>query len=322
VAAPLLEPESSAGWRSPSAPGAPSASLNEATVEGQALGPVGPGAVASDARRPKKREIAFWMAVAWLVVVGLSAALADVLPVADPLLPNVADNLATPGSEHVLGTDGLGRDTLARLVHGARVSAVVSLTAVGVGMLVGGTLGTVAGFVRGWFDTALMTVINIMLAFPALVLLLALLAYVGQGLAVISLVIGFLSIPIYTRVARANTLAIAQRDFVLAARAVGASRARVIWREVAPNVVMPVAAFALVAMGVVIVLEGTLSFLGLSVEPPTPTWGSMIAEGKRHLSEAPHVALIPSAVMFLTVLSLNYVGDTLRRRFDVRGANL
>jgi peptide/nickel transport system permease protein len=301
----------------------------ESHAEGEALGPLGPGAVPSGpaaaprgrGRRPR-HGTAFWLAVGWLVTVAVCAVFADLLPVKDPLRPDVANKLSTPSFEHTLGTDGLGRDTLSRAMHGARVSLVVSLTAVGIGMVVGGTLGMLAGFLRGWFDTVLMAVINVILAFPALVLLLVLLAYVGQSLTVIALVIGFLSVPVYTRVARANTLAVAQRGFVLAAHTMGASRARQLFREIAPNVLLPVAAFGLVAMGVIIVLEGALAFLGLSVEPPDPTWGGMIAEGKRHLSDAPHVALIPSIAMFLTVLSLNFVGDTLRRRFDVRGASL
>ena len=199
---------------------------------------------------------------------------------------------------------------------------MVSVTAVTVGEFVGGTLGMVAGFLRGWFEATVMAVVNVVLAFPGLVLLLVLLAYVGQSLSVISLTVGFLSIPVYTRVARANTMSIAQREFVLAADTMGASRIRVLFREIAPNVILPVLAFGLVAMGVVIVLEGSLAFLGLSVAPPAPTWGGMIAEGKRHLADAPQVALIPSAAMFLTVLSLNFVGDALRRRFDVREAKL
>lgn len=268
------------------------------------------------------KGIGFWLATAWLTIVVICAFFRDWLPVADALRPNVVDKLATPSAEYPLGTDGLGRDTLARLVHGARVSVVVSLSAVGVGMFVGGTLGMIAGYVRGWFESLLMAAVNVILAFPGLVLLLVLLAYVGQSLSVISLVIGFLSIPIYTRVARANTLAISQREFVLAAHTMGAGRIRILFREIAPNVIMPVLAFGLVAMGVVIVLEGALAFLGLSVEAPTPTWGGMIAEGKRHLSTAPHVALIPSATMLLTVLSLNFVGDVFRRRYDVREANL
>jgi peptide/nickel transport system permease protein len=295
----------------------------EIHAEGEALGSIGPGAVPSGPRRHRHGHgVLFWLAVGWLATVVVSALFAGLLPVQDPIVPDVMDKLATPSVEHPLGTDGLGRDALARLVHGARVSLVVSLTAVGVGMFVGGTLGMLAGFVRGWFETALMAVINVILAFPGLVLLLVLLAYVGQSLGMISLVIGFLSIPVYARVARANTLAVAQREFVVAAHTMGASRTRLLFREIAPNVVLPVAAFGLVAMGVIIVLEGALAFLGLSVEAPDPTWGGMIAEGKRHLNEAPHVALVPSAAMFLTVLSLNFVGDNLRRRFDVRGANL
>ena len=295
----------------------------EAHAEAGALGSMGPGAVPSGPRRRRNGHgLLFWLAVGWLVTVALCAVFATVIPVADPIKPHVADKLSMPTWTHVLGTDGLGRDTLSRLVHGARVSLVVSLTAVSVGIIVGGTLGMMAGFFRGWFEAALMAVVNVILAFPGLVLLLVLLAYVGQSLGVISLVIGFLSIPVYTRVARANTLAIAQREFVMAAHTMGASRARLLFREIAPNVVLPVAAFGLVAMGVVIVLEGALAFLGLSVEAPAATWGGMIAEGKRHLNDAPQVALIPSAAMFLTVLSLNFVGDALRRRFDVREANL
>jgi peptide/nickel transport system permease protein len=252
----------------------------------------------------------------------ISALFANILPVKDPLTPDVINKLALPGPDHWLGTDGLGRDTLARLVHGARVSVTISLSAVAIGMVVGGFIGIIAGFFRGKLETVLMTIINIILAYPALVMLLLLLAFVGRSLVVISLIIGFLSIPIYTRVARATTLAVAEREFVRASRTMGAKNSRVLAREILPNVVLPVAAFGLVAMGVVIVLEGTLAFLGLSVQQPAPTWGGMIFDGKRYLSEAPHVVLIPSIAMFLTVLSLNLVGDALRARFDVRGSNL
>jgi peptide/nickel transport system permease protein len=274
--------------------------------------------------KKKKRGygLVFWLATAWLVVVLICAVFADLLPVKDPLTPDVINKLALPGPEHWLGTDGLGRDTLARLVHGARVSVTISVTAVAIGMVVGGFIGIISGFFRGRTETVLMTIINIILAFPALVLLLVLLAFVGRSLVVISLIVGFLSIPIYTRVARATTLAVAEREFVRAARTMGAKNSRVLAREILPNVVLPVAAFGLVAMGVVIVLEGTLAFLGLSVQQPQPTWGGMIFDGKRYLNEAAHVVLIPSIAMFLTVLSLNLVGDALRTRFDVRGSNL
>jgi peptide/nickel transport system permease protein len=309
VTAPLLEPDEDR----PTEVG---------TVEDDGLDPLRAGWAPAAKRRRSKQGVLFWAAVAWLAVVAFSAVFATVLPIPDPNAQVIMERLAPPSLEHPLGTDGLGREALSRLVHGARVSLVVSLTAVGVGMFVGGTLGMIAGYTRGAFDTLLMAVVNVILAFPGLVLLLVLLAYMGQSLSVISLVIGFLSIPVYARVARANTLALAQREFVLAAHTMGASKPRILFREIAPNVILPVAAFGLVAMGVIIVLEGTLAFLGLSVEAPASTWGAMIAEGKRHLHSSPHVALIPSAAMFLTVLSLNFVGDTFRRRFDVRESNL
>ena len=197
----------------------------------------------------------------------------------------------------------------------------VSLSAVGIGMLVGGVLGTAVGYLRGLFETVVMAVVDVMLAFPSLVLLLAVLAYVGRSLTVISLLIGVLSIPVYTRVARANTLAVAQREFVLAAHTLGATRRRILFREIVPNVVLPVLAFGLVAMGVVIVLEGSLAVLGLSVPPPAD-----LGRHDRHQQDPPRRRpprrAHPSAAMFLTVLSLNFVGDTLRRRLDVKDAGL
>jgi peptide/nickel transport system permease protein len=264
----------------------------------------------------------FWLAAAWLLLVIFCAIFADFLPVRDPLDPVIANRLNPPLTTNWLGADGLGRDMLARLVHGARVSVVISLTAVSIGMVIGGTLGILAGFFRGHFERALMAVLDVILAFPWLVLLLALVAFIGQSLTAISVAIGLLWIPAYARVARANTLSVVQREYVLAARAMGASTLRILWREVLPNVILPVLAYGLVAMGLVIIVESALAFLGLSVEAPQPTWGGMISEGKRHLATAVHVALIPSITMFLTVLSLNYVGDRLRSRFEVRESNL
>jgi peptide/nickel transport system permease protein len=271
----------------------------------------------------RRRSVLVWLAAVWLAVVVLAALTAPWLPVPDPEEQDLGNRLARPLSEgHLLGTDGLGRDVLSRLAHGARVSLVIGLAAVSIGMLVGGTIGMVVGYVRGWVEAVTVWALDVVLAFPGLVLLLALVAYVGQSLLTITLVIGFLSVPTYARVARATTLVVAQREYVLAARALGATRRRILAGEILPNVVLPVAAFGLVALGVVIVLEGSLAFLGLSVEAPDPTWGSMIAEGRRHLDATTHLSLIPSMVMFLTVLAVNYVGDSLRTRFDVKGSSL
>jgi peptide/nickel transport system permease protein len=279
-------------------------------------------AVTARAARRGRHKFVFWLALSWLVLIAIFAAFAEWLPLADPEALSVESMLQLPSSEHLLGTDGTGRDILARIVHGTRVSVVVSVAAVTVGLVVGGTLGIIVGFFRGRLETLAMAGIDVILAFPGLVLLLALVAFVGQSLLTISLVIGFLSIPVYARVARATTLSVARREFVLAARAMGARPLRLLVSEVLPNVILPLLAYALVATGVIVVLEGSLAFLGLSIPPPAPTWGSMIAEGKRHLDASPHVTAIPAVVMFLTVLSLNLVGDRLRSRFDVREANV
>lgn len=287
--------------------------------------PIAPTLPVAAAAAPRgRRQVLFWLAAAWLGLVVFAAITASWLPLKDEIDSSVSTKLSTPFENgHVLGSDGLGRDILARIVHGSRVSIVISTAAVTIGLLIGGALGVAVGFFRGWFERVVMAANDVALAFPALVLLLGLLAYVGQSLLVITVTIGLLSVPRYTRVARANTLALAQREFVLAATAMGATRRRVMLREIVPNVVMPLLAFALLSLGVVIVLEGSLSFLGLSVPQPTPTWGSMIAEGRRYLQDAPHVAAIPSVVMFLTVLSVNLVGDHLRSRyFDVRESSL
>lgn len=264
----------------------------------------------------------FWMAVGWLAMIGICASFAQWLPVADPLEPVIPNRLNIPFTVNWLGADGLGRDMLARLVHGARVSVVIAMTAVTIGMIVGGTLGMVVGYFRGTLERVVMACVDVILGFPGLVLLLALVAFVGQSLMAIALVIGFLSIPAYTRVSRANTLAVAQREFVLAAKAMGARAPRILFREILPNVALPVLAYGLVAMGFIIVLEGALAFLGLSVEPPQPTWGGMISEGKRYLTSHAHVAIVPSLVMFLTVLALNFVGDQLRSHLDTRESSL
>jgi peptide/nickel transport system permease protein len=307
----------------PSAVGA--AELQAGALSG-AVGPLTTDPLTTDpvtGRRKRGRGVLYYICLGWLGLVVFAAITANVVPLPDPDAIDILDKAAPPFTAgHLLGTDGLGRDILSRLAHGAQVSLVISVAAVVVGIVIGGTLGMVVGYFRGRIETMVMAVIDVVLAFPGLVLLLALVAFVGQSLFAITVVIGFLSIPVYTRVARAATLAVSQREYVLAAGLMGGKTKRILFREIMPNVILPVAAYGLIALGVIIVLEGSLAFLGLSVEAPAATWGSMIAEGKRHLDDAVHIALIPSIVMFLTVLSLNLVGDALRGRFDVREANL
>lgn len=229
----------------------------------------------------------------------------------------------SPSVDHFLGTDSLSRDMFARVVHGGWTSLVVALTAAAFGVIVGGLIGSFVGYVRGKTETVIMAGIDVILAFPALILLLAMIAiYQVRSLTAISLVIGILSIPVYTRIARANTLAVSSREFVHAAQAMGTSRWRILFREIIPNVLPVLLAYAMVQAAFVIVIEGTLSFLGLSVQPPEPTWGNMIIENRADIRQRIAGVFWPSLWMTLTVLSLNQIGDWLQQKSSVRASAL
>ena len=225
---------------------------------------------------------------------------------------------AMPSSRHWLGTDDSGRDTLARLVSGSQVALLVGVVAIAIGMLIGGTIGMIAGYFRGATEGILMTIVDIALAYPALVLAIAIVAFRGQSLFNVCLAIAIVAIPAFARIARGATLTFAEREFVTAARVMGGRHRRIIFRELLPNVILPVMAFALLAVAVAIVAEGGLAFLGLSVQAPRASWGSMIKDGYTVINEAPFVVVVPSVVMFITVLSFNLVGDKFRELFDVK----
>jgi peptide/nickel transport system permease protein len=301
--------------------------VNDAIEEVELTSGGGPGAVVSAGPTPKKKRRFgpfFWLAVGWLVVLVFMAVLAPVLPFVDSPTKFFPDAFrTTPNSAHWFGGDAIGRDLFARTVYGGRVSLTVGVASIAIGLAVGGSLGLIAGYFRGAIDTVITSTANILLAFPPLILALALVSFMGQNLRNVILALAILSIPSLIRITRAATMTFSQREFVMASRTLGASHWRVITREVLPNVVPPMASFALLAIAVVIVAEGALSFLGLSVEAPTASWGGIINEGRDLLDEgAAHVSLIPCGVMFLTLLSLNYVGDKLRAAWDVREVRL
>ena len=259
----------------------------------------------------------FWAAIAWMSLVFASAALAGLLPFS-PTDMDMLERRAPPSALHWLGNDGLGRDELARLIYGARVSLTVGLCAPIIGITIGGALGMLAGYFRGRFETLVVGSMDVLLAFPPLILALAVTAYLGQSILNLTFILGVLGIPAFMRVARAATLTLARREFVIAAQALGATHARILLRELLPNVILPLFAFFLLGVAVTIVAEGALSFLGLGVPPPVSSWGSMIGEGRESLEMAPRLAFIPAVTMFLTVLSFNLVGDTLRALTDPR----
>ena len=255
----------------------------------------------------------------------LAAIGADLLAPFDPLRQSLLLRLRAPGTamtsgHYLLGTDDLGRDLLSRLVFGARVSLIVGFGAVFIGMAVGGTLGLISGFRGGRLDLALNAASFVILAFPAIVAVIAIVAFWGSNLWKITIIIGIGTIPILFRVVRASSLSFANRDFVVAARTLGATSRRIIFREILPNVVPAAVSFGLISVAGVIVLEGTLAFLGLSVPLPTPSWGNMISEGTSNgnLTANPYILLWPTLAMFLMLLSINLIGDRMRQRFDIR----
>ena len=269
-------------------------------------------------KKGRRLGVLFWVAIGWLTFVFAVAIFATVLPLPSPTDMDMLERRAPFSAEHWLGTDGLGRDELSRLIYGARISLVVGICAPVIGLVIGGALGMLAGYFRGRFESGVVGSMDVLLAFPPLVLALAVTAYLGQSIFNLTMILGVLSIPAFMRVARAATLTLARREFVIAAQALGATHARILLRELLPNVMLPLLAFFLLGVAVIIVVEGSLSFLGLGVPPPISSWGSMIGEGRESLDVAPRLAFLPAAAMFLTVLSFNLVGDTLRALTDPR----
>jgi peptide/nickel transport system permease protein len=269
----------------------------------------------------------FWIAVGWLVVIVSAAVLAPWLPIKDPNAYYINRDLGRPpyppSATHWFGSDQDARDVFSRTIYGARISLVVGFAAIACGMIIGGSLGTIAGYFRGWNDRVVSFAFVVLLSFPSLVLAILITSLLDRSLFTISLTLGFLAIAPVGRLARATTIQYAEREFVLAARTLGARHPRIIVRELLPNVVIPMGALALLGMAVAIVAEGGLAFLGLSVEKEE-SWGKLIllGSGTRELEKAPWISMAPILILFLTVLSLNYAGDRIRAYFDVKEISL
>lgn len=264
-----------------------------------------------------------WLAVVWLGVVVVTAVLAGVLPFAeskDPSLTFQEPVLASPDlfSRHPLGTDRQGLDILGGIAYGFRVSTIVGLGSVGLGIVLGGLFGTIAGYHRGRIDQGVELVTNSMLAFPPLILLLGVAATLSRNVVNITLALAIVSIPVYVRLARATAMVVAQRDFVVAARSLGARDGHIIRKDIVPGVVRPLLSYAFVMIAAMIVAEASLSFLGLGIPRPEPTLGNMINAGQADFETYPHLVFAPATALFLTVLSLNLVGEDLQRRWNPR----
>lgn len=266
----------------------------------------------------KKRSFLVWLSIAWLVVIVGAALLANVLPLASYVTPVAAPRLSPSfGSfDLLLGTDSLGRSMMSRIIYGARVSLVVGAVAGLVGFVIGSFVGLLGGYFGrrfGWFVTLLA---DAMLAFPPLILLLALSSILTPSISTILFGLTLVVIPGFIRLSRANTMSWSSREFVRAARNMGAGHSRILFKEILPNVIAPLSAYLPIIMAGLIVAEGSLSFLGLGIPPPQPSWGGMIGDGKDAIADYPHLVFVPALAIFFTVFALNQVGDHLRSKFD------
>lgn len=267
-------------------------------------------------RFARNRGAVFGLAVFLAIV--LMALFADVLAPYDPLAQGVGPASAAPSMAHWAGTDSFGRDMLSRIIHGARIALVVGVVAVLLAMVVGVTLGLVAGYYGGWVDVVIMRVMDGLFAFPIIILAIAMMAVMGFGVknVIIAVAVGFIA-P-FARVTRADVLAVKEEPYIEAARLAGVSPSSIIARHVLPNVLAPIIVQAALRVSGAIITESGLSFLGLGPPPPTPVWGSMIAEGRNFIVMAPHMSTIPGIALMITIVGLNLLGDGLRDALDPR----
>lgn len=264
--------------------------------------------------RPRGVSLVEALAIGWLALLILGALAVDLLPIPDPNAGDYAAYRAGPSGDHWLGTDDLGRDILSQVLHGARISLSVSGFSVVLGLAVGMTLGLAAGYFRGLVDTAISIVADVILAFPVIILIMTIVAIRGASVTGLVVGLGIATVPAFYRMARAHTMTWSQRDFVTAARTLGARRSRLLFRELLPMVLPPLLSYALVIAALVVMAEGALSFLGYGVRPPSASWGSMISSGRQTLETDPRIVAVPATTLVLTILSFNTVGNRFERR--------
>lgn len=265
--------------------------------------------------RKDRIGISVWLSMAWLAGLTLAAIFADALPLFDPADTRAGIPLSIPTSQNWLGTDSLGRDLLSRTIYGARVSIVVGIAAVLLSSVVGGIIGMIAAYFKRRVEATTLFAADVLMAFPTMLLAASIVAFTdSRGLLTVVLAIALIYLGPTIRIVRALTLATSNREFVTAARSLGSTNARIIRREIMPNVLPTLMSMMVVAVAGAIVAEGGLAYLNLSVAPPTATWGSMIAAGKPKLEESLYPVLVPGGALFLTVLSLTLIGDTIQKR--------
>lgn len=269
-------------------------------------------------RRNWARTLALWVPLGIVFLVAVACYLGPLLlPLPAPVGGNVLDsNLPSGTPGHVLGTDPNGNDILSRLLHGGRASLTVGVAVQAIGFAIGGSMGAISAYIGGRVDTIVMRLLDVLIAFPSLVLTLAVAQSLGPSLRNTIFALAFFSIPAFARIARAATLGLRELPFMAAAELAGTSRVRILLRHITPNIGPQLASFTLLGMGVIIIIEGALSFLGLGIPPPAPSWGNMIYDGQQSLTATPMLVVWPSALLLITVLGFNLLGETLRARWS------
>lgn len=260
----------------------------------------------------------FLMGLGIVLLMSLASIFAPLLAPYSPNAPHLQHILEPPSAMFPLGTDRLGRDILSRLLYGGRVSLWVGFVAVGISVAIGSVLGLICGYFRGWIDELGMRLVDIMLCFPSFFLILAVIAFLEPSMGNIMIVIGLTSWMGCARLVRADTLSLRERDFVAAARLAGCSTTRILFRHILPNALAPILITATLGIAGAILVESSLSFLGLGVQPPIPSWGNMLMDGKIAIETAPWLSIYPGLAILITVLGYNLLGESLRDIFDPR----
>jgi len=268
--------------------------------------------------RSSKIPLSMRISLVIITVLGLVALFGPLLPLPDPYAQNIMKALKLPSTDHWLGTDQLGRDLLSRIVAGSRFSLLIGFGAVLVGMAIGLPFGMLAGFYGRGLDRIFSWVIDILLAFPGIILALAIVAVTGPGIGNLIFAVGLRTIPVFARVSRAETLSLRQRDFVEAARALGCRPYEIMYWHILPNIVGPLMIVASLQTATAILIGATLSFLGVGVSPEVPEWGSMLNAGRPYMMRHPHLVLVPGCTLMIAMMALNVVGDYIRDRLDPR----
>jgi peptide/nickel transport system permease protein len=268
-------------------------------------------------RRLRRHRLAL-AGLSFLALLLLAAIAADAISPYPPLQQAMPERLRPPSATHLLGTDDFGRDILSRILHGSRISLQVGFVAVGIAGSIGILFGLLGGYFGGWIDSVLMRCMDVLLAFPAILLAVVIMALLGPSTTNVMIAIGIAYIPVFARVVRGSVLTLKPNEYVDAARAAGASETRTVLQHILPGTTGPIIVQVSLALAYAILAEAALSFLGLGTQPPTPTWGSMLSFGRQFIREAPWFTLFPGFAIFLTVLSLNLVGDGLSDALDPR----